>query len=125
MLREEVLKRGYGTPKISPSICQVELHHAFVVNFDGAIYKCPSLIGKKGYEIGTLKNGVSDYSESHKLGSWKNDECMDCVYLPLCYGGCRYMSYVRDGNVDNVDCKKEYLDASLETMIKQDIKYRK
>ena len=125
MLREEVLKSGYDTPKITPSPCQVEIKNAYVVNFDGGIYKCPTWIGKKEFEIGTLSDGITDYSASHKLGIWKNDECEKCEYLPLCFGGCRYMSYVRDGNIDRVDCKRPYLDAVLETMIKQDIKYKR
>ncbi len=33
------------------------------------------------------------------------------------------MKYIRDGNMDGVDCKKPYLDATLEEAIKQDIKY--
>ena len=123
-LREEVLKRGYNTPKISPTPCQVEIEDSFVVNFDGEIYKCPVFIGNKGFAIGDLRNGVTDYSDSYKPGIWKNEECAECGYLPLCFGGCRYMAYVRDGNIDNVDCKKPYLDAALETLIKQDIKYR-
>ncbi|MBI5408474.1 MAG: geopeptide radical SAM maturase [Nitrospirae bacterium] len=123
-LREEVLKRGYNTPKITPSPCQVELADFYVVNYDGLVYKCPVFIGKKGFEIGDLRNGITNYSDSHKLGMWKNDECAECEYLPLCFGGCRYMSYVRDGSIDNVDCKKPHFDAVLETMIKQDIKYR-
>ena len=35
------------------------------------------------------------------------------------------MAYIRDGNINKPDCKRPYFDASLETMIKQDIKYRK
>ncbi len=124
MLRREVLKRGYSTPKITPSPCQIELKNAYVVNYDGGIYKCPTWIGNKEYEIGSLRDGIVDYSASHKLGIWKNDKCGECEYLPLCFGGCRYMSYVRDGNIDNIDCKKPHLDAVLETMLKQDIKYR-
>ena len=124
MLREKILKRGYNTPKITPAPCMVELKDTYVVHFDGTLYKCPALIGRKGFETGDLRSGVIDYSDSHNLGIWKNEECMECVYLPLCYGGCRYMAYVRDGNVNNIDCRKAYLDASLETLIKQDIKYR-
>ncbi len=124
MLREEVLKRGYGTPKLKPTPCQVEINNAFVVNYDGVIYKCPVFIGKEGYDIGNLTDGVKDYISTYKIGNWKNEECMQCEYFPLCFGGCRYMSYVRDGNIENVDCKKPYLDASLEAIIKQDIKYR-
>ena len=34
------------------------------------------------------------------------------------------MTFLKDGNVNNKDCKKEFFDASLETMLLQDIKYR-
>lgn len=125
LLREEILKRGYNTPKIIPSPCQVEVTDYYVVNYDGTLYKCPALIGKKGFEIGSLREGVKDYRESHKLGNWKNSECLECAYLPLCFGGCRYMAYVRDGNIDKPDCRRPYFDAALETLIKQEIKYKK
>jgi len=54
---------------------------------------------------------------------WKNEECAQCAYLPLCFGGCRYMALLRDGKIDKPDCKKDYLDTSLEGLIKQDIKF--
>lgn len=123
-LREEILRRGYNTPKITPTPCQVELNDYFIVNFDGSIYKCPAFLGREEFAIGDLEKGIRDYSGLYRLGVWKNDECLDCEYLPLCFGGCRYMAYLRDGNIDTIDCKKQYLDASLETLIKQDIKYR-
>jgi uncharacterized protein len=122
-LREEILRRGYHTPKVKHTICAIENKDTYVVNYDGAIYKCPAFIGKQGFAVGDLTTGVSDYSNSYKLGIWKNEECAECVYLPLCFGGCRYMSFVRDGSIDKLDCKKSYLDASLETMVKQDVKY--
>ncbi len=125
MLREEILKRGYNTPKIMPMPCQVEFNDSYVVNYDGGIYKCPALVGRKGFEIGTLGDGMNDYRDTYRLGLWKNDECLECEYLPLCFGGCRYMAYVRDGNVDNVDCKRPYYDAALEALIKQDVRFRK
>jgi len=123
-LREEVLKRGYNTLKLMPITCMIEIANSYVVNFDGVIYKCPGFLGKKGFEAGDLPGGVKDYASSYKLGIWKNEGCAECEYLPLCFGGCRYMTFIRDGNIDTVDCQKSYLDASLETLIKQDIKYR-
>lgn len=125
LLREEILKAGYSMPKITPSPCMVELKNAYVVNHDGLLYKCPAFIGRKGFEIGDLKNGVTDYTVSHRVGIWKNEECLECVYLPLCFAGCRYMAYLRDGNMDTPDCRKSYLDASLEGLIMQEIKYSK
>jgi uncharacterized protein len=124
LLREEILERGYDTLKIMPITCMVERVDSYVVNFDGVIYKCPGFIGKKGFEAGDVRTGVRDYTSSYKLGIWKNEECIECEYLPLCFGGCRYMTFIRDGSIDAVDCQKAYLDASLETLINQDIKYR-
>ena len=122
-LREEILKRGYNTLKITPMTCMVEKTDSYVVNFDGGIYKCPGFIGNKGFEVGDVRTGVIDYTSSYNLGMWKNEACMACEYLPLCFGGCRYMSFIQDGNLDTVDCQKAYLDASLETLINQDIRY--
>ena len=123
-LREEILKRGFHTPKIMPSPCMIEIKDDFVINYDGTFYKCPALIGWKGFEVGNLNTGIKDYTESHNLDSWKTQECLDCEYLPLCFGGCRFMKLLRDDRIDGVDCKKPYFDATLETLVKQEIKYK-
>jgi hypothetical protein len=34
------------------------------------------------------------------------------------------MTFLRDGDIERVDCQKAYLDASLETLVKQDIQYK-
>jgi uncharacterized protein len=124
-LREEILRRGYKTSKPAPMACMIETTDAYVVNYDGVVYKCPAFIGKKGFAAGDLETGLRDYSGAYKLGVYKNPDCAECVYLPLCFGGCRYMAYVRDGNIDKLDCKKTYFDTSLETLLKQDINHRK
>ena len=123
VLREEILKRGYKTSNMRPKLCMVESQHSYVVNYDGKIYKCPGFIGMEEFAVGSLEEGISDYTKSYNLGIWKNEECADCEYLPLCYGGCRYMIFLREGNVNTLDCQREYLDATLETMVKQEIKY--
>lgn len=76
-----------------------------------------------GLDAGNVKTGIKDYHESHKLDIWKREECLDCEYLPMCYGGCRYLKLLRDGHIDGVDCKKPQFDATLETLVKQDLKY--
>lgn len=124
-LRAAVLKRGYHTPKPKPMFCLVENRSACVVNWDGLIYKCPAFIGQTGYAAGDLAAGIRDYSAAYRLDIWKNEECAECEYLPLCFGGCRYMTFVRNGQIDRVDCKRDYLDATLETFVKQDIQYRR
>ncbi|OGW25618.1 MAG: putative geopeptide radical SAM maturase [Nitrospirae bacterium GWC2_42_7] len=122
-LREEIIKRGYNTPKITPGICMMELRDNMLINYNGDIYKCPGMISREEYKVGDIRTGVRDYRQSHYLDNWKNEKCLNCEYLPLCFGGCRYMKLVRDGNMDGIDCKKPYLDAALEALVKQDIKY--
>lgn len=123
-LREEILKRGFHTPKVLPSTCMVELQSELVVNWDGTLYKCPAFIGKKELAVGDLRTGIGEYRESHGLDAWKNDDCLECAYLPLCFGGCRFLKLLRNGNLDGVECRKEYLDAALEEFLQQDIRFR-
>jgi len=123
-LREEILKRKYNYPKISPTPCVIEINDSYIVNYDGLIYKCPAFIGREEFAIGSLQTELTDPAPVYQIGFWKNTQCLNCEYLPLCFGGCRYIAYVRDGKIDQLDCRKEYLDNSLEILIKQDLKYR-
>jgi uncharacterized protein len=123
LLRGEILRRGHHTPKVGPIFCMVESTDSFVVHFDGVIYKCPGFIGKPGFEVGDVQSGVRDVDTIYNIGMWKTGDCADCEYLPLCFGGCRYMAFIKEGNVHTLDCRKDYFDASLETLIKQDIRY--
>jgi uncharacterized protein len=122
-LREEILRRGYRTPKIMPSSCFAEFKDSLVVNYDGALYKCPGLIGRQRFCVGDVEHGLTDYRESHGLDVWKNDTCLECEYLPLCFGGCKYIKAMRDGNMQGVFCQKEYFDRTLGALISQDIRY--
>lgn len=123
-LREETLRRGFSVDKLNMGICMIELTNNLVVNYDGTLYKCPPLMGWPEFAVGTLSTGIKDYRESHRLDLWKNGECLDCAYLPLCFGGCRFFRKLKTGTIDGVDCKKAMLDASLEQIIRQDLKYR-
>jgi uncharacterized protein len=122
-LREEILKRGFHTRELLPSVCAIERRNSIIVNFDGTLYKCPGLLGRKDFCVGDLKGGLIDYHKSHALDNWKNKKCLSCGYLPLCFGGCRYMKLVREGNMRGVDCKKKYLDVILEKLVLQDVTY--
>jgi uncharacterized protein len=124
-LRQEVLKRGYPGPEIAISPCAVDVDDSFTVHYDGSLYKCLTLVGREEFKVGDIWSGIGDFSISHHLDHWKkNDECLACEYLPLCFGGCRYMEFQRSGNMATVDCQKPYLDATLEEMLTQDVRYR-
>jgi uncharacterized protein len=120
-LRGEIIRRGFATPELSFFTCAVELRNSLVVNYDGTLYKCPGMLGKEGYKIGTLEDGVQDYSEAYNLDLWKTETCRACQYLPLCFGGCRYMSMIKDGKISEVDCRKEFFEETLREWVLQDI----
>lgn len=122
-LREEILRRGFFTPRVAPTICMIELRDNLVVYYDGTLYKCPAFIGCEGLAVGRLESGVRDYRESHALDVWKKDTCLECPYLPLCFGGCRFLKLLRDGALDGVDCRKAYFDATLEELVLQDLRF--
>jgi uncharacterized protein len=118
-LRGETLRRGFAVEKPNMGVCMIEIANSMVVNHDGSLYKCPALLGWPELSIGTLADGITDYRESHRLDIWKNDECLDCAYLPLCFGGCRLLSYMNHGRIDSVECRRSLFDASLERMVLQ------
>jgi uncharacterized protein len=120
-LRGETLLRGFSVDKLNMGICMIELANNLVVNFDGSIYKCPALLGWPEFAVGSLAEGINNYRESHNLDLWKNDECLECAYLPLCFGGCRFFRKLKTGAIEGVDCRRAMLDASLETIIRQDM----
>lgn len=122
-LREEILRRGYYTPKVMPTTCMIEFRDNLVVHYDGTLYKCPAFIGCEGLDTGHLESGIRDYRESHNMDVWKKDECLDCAYLPLCFGGCRFMKLLQSGAINDVECRRAWFDATLEELILQDLRY--
>jgi uncharacterized protein len=61
-LREEILKRGFKTLKFRPSGCMID--NDLVVGYDGGLYNCPAFMGDESLRIGSLADGVGDYSHS-------------------------------------------------------------
>ena len=120
-LREGILARGFATSKPAVSACVVELEDNIVVNCEGVFYKCPALMGWDGLSIGSLADGIQDYRASHCLGNWQVDGCLDCPYLPLCFGGCRFLSLVQGKSMAEVECRRQFLDATLEEILLQNM----
>lgn len=116
-LQKEILARGFATTKLKISACMIEFADNVVVNYDGLLYKCPAFMGSKDLCIGTLAEGVSDYAASHAVGNWQTEECLDCSYLPLCFGGCKFLSLLQGKRIEELDCRREFLDATLERII--------
>ncbi|KIE42565.1 geopeptide radical SAM maturase [Geobacter anodireducens] len=123
-IREELLRRGFPAPGLSPHFCAIEAEDSLIVNHDGTFYRCPAFIGIEGLAAGSLNDGPSDHAASHGLGGWKNEECLSCAYLPLCFGGCRYYGYLEHGRIDRVSCGRDLFDAIVGPFLALEVKYR-
>ncbi|MBI5015511.1 MAG: geopeptide radical SAM maturase [Deltaproteobacteria bacterium] len=124
-LREEVLRRGFKTARIQPTPCMADLDDAFTVHWDGGLYKCLALVGHPEFAAGDLWSGPRDHRAAYGGERWRTEaRCCACEYLPLCFGGCRYLRYQREGRMDGVECRKAYLDAALEALVQQDALHR-
>ena len=121
-LREATLQRGFRTPRPAPLHCMVEMDHAFVVDWDGRLYKCPAFIGRPRFAAGDLETGPGP-ADAYRPGRWQTDECLACPYLPLCFGGCRHLSYAAHGDLGRVDCARDWFDAVLPELVRQDLRY--
>lgn len=124
-IRGEVLARGFPVDKLMPTPCAMELNDPFTVHYNGDLYKCAPFIGKERFRIGDIWQGMGDYRASHHLGHWlRQEKCEKCIYLPLCFGGCRYSEFQRSGEVSQVDCMYEYYERTLPELLRQDLRYR-
>lgn len=121
-LREEALKRGYKSSLTAPSLCPMHDSRNLTINHNGDIYRCPGYLGREKFVIGNVETGLVD-SIAYKLNSWKNDECLSCKYLPMCFGGCRYQNIIEDEQYSALQCRRAYLEKSLSTLLKQDVTY--
>jgi len=95
IIQDALIKAGFSTPKKSygleyrTSQCFACHTRSFVITPDGNLYKCALATGNNEERIGTVFDGILDYS---KLMSWANpsirEECRDCEWLPICQCGC-------------------------------------
>ncbi len=124
-VRGEVMARGYQVAALRPEVCAVMIDDNFSVHYDGSLYKCLPLGGREQFKIGDVWEGVKADDGSHHLDNWQEDKrCPDCDYLPLCYGGCRFMTYQRTGSMAGVDCQHDFFEQAIPSMLSQDLRYR-
>lgn len=72
--------------------CMAEHKYSFVVDPNGYIYKCVNDIGCENSAIASVIDnevkGVSVVAKYLGRDPFTENECEDCPYIPLCYGGC-------------------------------------
>lgn len=98
-------------------ICGMLLPHKVVISPGGEFYTCPSFLGKKEYQAGSIDQlediGVHELSAFHLP-----TECLSCPYVPVCAGGCRFNALADGDDIQKIDCHRETLSHSLPLLLK-------
>ena len=121
-LAKEVRKRGFKTrPATGVNVCPVVKNDTMVIiDPVGLIYKCPSFVGHPEFAVGEI--GSEDLNQRHvsnmNMDLWK--KCLDCPYVPMCGGGCRFSAYLRSGDTKSLACDRTYLDKVWQEYVKMD-----
>jgi uncharacterized protein len=75
--------------------CHAEQNNDYIFSYTGSYFKCATALASEdnrfGYidSQGKLVNIDEKYSSWMQYGDSFSSECEECVYLPLCMGGCR------------------------------------
>jgi uncharacterized protein len=96
---------------IATNPCELHWDNQFVIDPDGHVYKCPAVAGRPEVAIGTVKSETLIGAPLLELRPW--EKCGDCAFLPVCVGGCLGGKYLETGRRDEVNCKKEWFEASF------------
>lgn len=89
----------YSFPRQKPIYCRAAKIGTFVIDPDLNLFKCENDIGRSEKRI----SSVSDYPFDNEIDGvlnkkfyewnpFKYKECCDCKILPICMGGCPFMS---------------------------------
>ncbi len=79
--------------------CGLYSDNQFTVTPECDIYKCWEHTGQKEHLMGTLNDDGNIVNIKPAFFEWMShdpisiEECKDCVYLPVCGGGCGVISY--------------------------------
>jgi uncharacterized protein len=99
-------------------MCTSKLDNALVISSNGDIFKCLSGVGRDEFIEGRVDS--ERYDLPNYLYPELYEQCLDkgCPYLPLCHTGCRFESYLKNGEMKQIDCNKEVLDSVNEELLK-------
>ncbi|MEO5729437.1 MAG: radical SAM protein [Byssovorax sp.] len=91
--------------------CELHWDTSYIIDPDGLVYKCPAVAGRPEVAVGTVRDNALKGAVLLELRPW--EQCGDCAYLPVCVGGCLGGQYLKTGRRDQVNCKKEWFEASF------------
>lgn len=95
--------------------CSTRATNELVVDHDGQIYKCMQVATRHQNTIGDVKTGLVMNEE---LAKWAHPtrptECKDCVFFPICQGGCQGFRSLGSQDISVCVNERWYMDSLLE-----------
>lgn len=74
--------------------CTAETEYCYVVDDKGDFYKCWDEVGRTEYRcFNILRPDEINFHQIAKFVAcdpFSNETCKECVFLPLCFGGCKF-----------------------------------
>lgn len=111
---------------MSTSVCPVTRNEAGItIDQQGRIFKCNSMLGHPELSTGHVKD--NEYNQQHQTFVHLDiyNQCpQDCTYMPMCSGGCRLSSFLKNQNFRTPSCHKPYLNRMAPEIIKQEYQMR-
>lgn len=101
-LYEKVLARGFEMNKMAAypvprlNFCCTDYVNSFVIDNRGGLYRCWNHVQDSAGSCGNVNDGDNLTLEKNYL-TWiqwnpiKHPKCRECIYLPICMGGCPYL----------------------------------
>jgi len=132
-LHKIALDKGFSLEKIpSPltSYCCAQSMNSYLIDPEGALYKCFNDVGISERSCGNIKSSVDPFNPNlFNFLNWnpfKNQSCQDCSILPLCMGGCPHRIVWRKLDQEN-NCEswKYNLDEMLEIICQSRLKQKR
>lgn len=117
-LFELAYRRGFRIGRmIGHGICHFDSDNNLIIDPKGDIYKCLGGIGLEQFKVASVFDDPHTFAVrwAQFVGKqyWNNDQCLQCSYLPICAGGCRYISFVETQRMDHPYCLRTFFDQGL------------
>ena len=102
------------TRKFEYAPCIHSLANSFAVDEELRVYKCPGLLYWQPVGMVRKDSSIELASEWYEAVAYEPPCALNCVYGPLCYGGCRALA----GGSGRIHCRRPYLDKVFGSLVK-------
>ena len=118
----EAVEHGFKIAYGEINNCWMMSEFWYMVNVDGKLYKCPSLVGDEKYSVGSVTESKLNQEYIRQIGLEPWESCINCELAGVCCGGCPYRSVVSGGKWhERKVCRKNYMKELIQLKYSKEI----